>query len=82
MRVFREMMSRPSAVFGLVVVGLVVILALAAPLLAPYSPDEQMFDGLSLEGAPLPPSAQFLLGTDTLGATCSRAFSMERAPRC
>lgn len=67
MRVFREMLGRPSAVFGLVVVGLVVILALAAPLLAPYSPDEQMFDGLSLEGAPLPPSAQFLLGTDTLG---------------
>ncbi|MFT3670671.1 ABC transporter permease [Aestuariivirga sp.] len=67
MRVLREMMSRPSAVFGLFVVGAVVILAIAAPLLAPYSPDEQMFDGLSLEGAPLPPSAQFLLGTDTLG---------------
>jgi len=67
MRVLREMMSRPSAVFGLFVVAAVVILAIAAPLLAPYSPDEQMFDGLSLEGAPLPPSAQFLLGTDTLG---------------
>jgi len=67
MRVLREMMSRPSAVFGLFVVAAVLILAIAAPLLAPYSPDEQMFDGLSLEGAPLPPSAQFLLGTDTLG---------------
>ena len=67
MRVLREMMSRPSAVFGLFVVTAVLILAIAAPLLAPYSPDEQMFDGLSLEGAPLPPSAQFLLGTDTLG---------------
>ncbi|MBL8790078.1 MAG: ABC transporter permease [Rhizobiales bacterium] len=67
MRVLREMLARPSALFGLVVVGVVLLLAVAAPLLAPYSPDEQMFDGLSLEGAPLPPSAQFLLGTDTLG---------------
>ena len=67
MRVLQEMFKRPTAVFGIVVVGLVVLLALGAPLFAPYSPDEQMFDGLSLEGAPLPPSAQFLLGTDTLG---------------
>jgi len=38
-----------------------------APWLAPYSPDDQPFDGLSLEGAPLPPSHQYWLGTDTLG---------------
>lgn len=62
-----NMLKRPAAVFGLLVVALVVIMALAAPLLAPYSPDEQMFDGLTLEGAPLPPSSQFPLGTDTLG---------------
>ncbi|HEV7310074.1 ABC transporter permease [Ensifer sp.] len=67
MRVLTSMVRQPAALFGLVVVALVVILALAAPLIAPYSPDEQMFDGLTLEGAPLPPSAQFLLGTDTLG---------------
>lgn len=67
MRVFREMLKRPTAVFGLVVVVTVMVVAIFAPLLAPYSPDAQMFDGLSLEGAPLPPSAQFLLGTDTLG---------------
>ena len=41
--------------------------ALAAPWLAPFSPDDQPFDGLSLEGAPLPPGAQYWLGTDTLG---------------
>jgi peptide/nickel transport system permease protein len=63
----QSMIMRPAALFGLIVVSLVVLMALAAPLLAPYSPDEQMFDGLTLEGAPLPPSAQFLLGTDTLG---------------
>ncbi len=65
--VFSRMMGRPAALFGLCIVVAVVIMALAAPLLAPYSPDEQMFDGLTLEGAPLPPSAQFPLGTDTLG---------------
>ena len=67
MRVLKSMLRQPSALFGLIVVMLVVLLALGAPLIAPYSPDDQMFDGLSLEGAPLPPSAQFLLGTDTLG---------------
>jgi peptide/nickel transport system permease protein len=60
-------LKRPTALFGIIVVTTVVISALAAPLLAPYSPDLQMFDGLTLEGAPLPPSEQFLLGTDTLG---------------
>ncbi|MBZ7927009.1 ABC transporter permease [Ensifer adhaerens] len=67
MQVLKAMFRQPAALFGLVVVALVVLLAVAAPLIAPYSPDEQMFDGLTLEGAPLPPSAQFLLGTDTLG---------------
>lgn len=67
MGTLRSIAKRPTALLGLVVVALVVLMALAAPLLAPYSPDEQMFDGLTLEGAPLPPSAQFPLGTDTLG---------------
>ncbi len=67
MEVLAAMMKRPAALFGLVIVAAVVLMALSAPLLAPYSPDEQMFDGLTLEGAPLPPSAQFPLGTDTLG---------------
>jgi peptide/nickel transport system permease protein len=67
MSVVRNLMARPSAVFGLVVVLLVVLGALAAPLLAPFAPDNQMFDGLSLEGAPLAPGGPYLLGTDTLG---------------
>lgn len=67
MQALKAMVRQPAALFGLIVVALVVLLAVAAPLIAPYSPDEQMFDGLTLEGAPLPPSAQFLLGTDTLG---------------
>ena len=67
MRILKSMMRQPSALFGLAIVALVILMAIAAPLIAPYSPNEQMFDGLTLEGAPMPPSAQFLLGTDTLG---------------
>lgn len=67
MRVWKELARQPAALFGLAIVVLVVILALAAPLIAPYNPDEQMFDGLTLEGAPIGPGAQFWLGTDTLG---------------
>ncbi|SES28201.1 ABC transporter permease [Rhizobium sp. NFR03] len=67
MRVLKTMIRQPSALFGLFIVVLVMGLAIAAPLIAPYSPNEQMFDGLTLEGAPMPPGAQFLLGTDTLG---------------
>ncbi len=61
------LVRRPAVLAGLVVIAVVVAAALFAPWLAPYSPDEQIFDGLSLEGAPLPPSHQFWLGTDTLG---------------
>jgi peptide/nickel transport system permease protein len=38
-----------------------------APLIAPYGPSEQFFDGLTLEGSPLPPNGQFWFGTDTNG---------------
>lgn len=67
MRVIKALLRQPAALFGLLVVLLVIIMAIAAPWIAPFSPDDQMFDGLSLEGAPLPPGGQFLLGTDTLG---------------
>jgi peptide/nickel transport system permease protein len=67
MAIFREFARRPSALFGLAVVSAVLICALAAPLLAPFSPNEQLFDGLTLEGAPIPPDSTYLLGTDTLG---------------
>lgn len=67
MHVLKSMLRQPAAVFGLVVVILVVAMAIAAPWIAPFSPDDQIADGLSLEGAPLPPGGEFLLGTDTLG---------------
>ncbi len=61
------MLRDPVPAFGLLVIALMVGAALAAPLLAPFSPNEQFFDGLTLEGAPLPPNDRFLLGTDLLG---------------
>ena len=63
----RRLVRRPLALLGLVLVAAVVIGAVFAPWLTPYDPSEQFFDGLSLEGAPLGPSAQYWLGTDLLG---------------
>ena len=62
-----RLMQRKLALFGIVLIVLVVAAALAAPLIAPYAPAEQLFDGLTIEGAPLPPGGAFLLGTDLLG---------------
>lgn len=67
MRVIKAMLRQPTALFGLIIVLVVIALAVTAPWVAPFNPDEQMFDGLSLEGAPLPPGGPYLLGTDTLG---------------
>ena len=55
------------AVFGAVVILVIVAAAMLAPLIAPFAPDDQMFDGLTLEGAPMPPDGKFLMGTDLLG---------------
>jgi peptide/nickel transport system permease protein len=62
-----RLVRRPLALFGLVLVAAVALGAVFAPWLTPYDPSEQFFDGLSLEGAPLGPSAQYWLGTDLLG---------------
>jgi peptide/nickel transport system permease protein len=56
-----------TALIGLVIIVLLVIGAAGAPWLAPFNPNEQFFDGLTLEGSPLPPSERFWFGTDTLG---------------
>ena len=56
-----------AALFGAAVIVAVVTAALLAPWVTPYDPSEQFFDGLTLEGAPLPPNARFWLGTDLLG---------------
>jgi peptide/nickel transport system permease protein len=52
---------------GIAIIALVTLSALAAPVIAPFDPAEQFFDGLTLEGAPLAPGGNYLLGPDLLG---------------
>lgn len=56
-----------AALFGGMVVLIIMLASLAAPLLAPYNPDYQHADGLTELGAPLAPSVRFWLGTDLMG---------------
>lgn len=60
-------MRRKLALFGFALIAIVVAGAVFAPWLAPHPPEEQLFDGLTLEGAPLGPNPTFLFGTDLLG---------------
>ena len=62
-----RLVRRKMAVVGLVIIALVVAGAVFAPWIAPYDPNEQMFDGLTIEGAPMPPGGAYLMGTDLLG---------------
>jgi len=60
-RFFRSVARTPVAIIGAALVGCVVVVALAAPALAPYSPVAQIAKPL------LPPGATHLLGTDEFG---------------
>jgi peptide/nickel transport system permease protein len=64
---WRRLSRDPLALVGMATIAAVTAAALGAPVIAPFDPTEQFFDGLTLEGAPLPPDEQFLLGTDLLG---------------
>jgi len=59
------------AMISLVVIVLIIVIALAAPLIAllvGHGPDDQFREtGLTASGLPKPPSAQFPFGTDDLG---------------
>jgi peptide/nickel transport system permease protein len=59
------------AIASVVVIGLIVLVALAAPLIAHltgHGPNEQFLSaGLTPDGLPRPPSRAFLFGTDDLG---------------
>jgi peptide/nickel transport system permease protein len=66
-RTLVEIARQPATCAAVLLIAAVVLAAIGAPWLAPYSPDAQPFDGLSLDGAPLPPGSKYWLGTDTLG---------------
>ena len=67
MAALRLVLRDPVALAALAIIVAIVAGALAAPWLAPYDPAEQFFDGLTIEGSPLPPDGRFPLGTDLLG---------------
>jgi peptide/nickel transport system permease protein len=60
--VLRRLVSNPLSLAGLIILVLFVVLAIAAPLIAPYNPD-------ALDGAAkfLAPSGSHLFGTDDVG---------------
>jgi len=64
--VLAQLLRRPLAVIGLVLIVVTVVGAIAAPWLTSYDPNDQLFDGLTLQGAPMAPGGAFVLGTDLL----------------
>src|SRR6185369_50659 len=67
MYIIKELLKRKLALFGLLIITAIVLAAVFAPWLAPFSPEDQLADGLTDIGEPLAPSSHFLLGTDLLG---------------
>jgi peptide/nickel transport system permease protein len=58
--------DRAALVGGLIVITLATV-AMLAPLIAPYDPNQRLRDGLGELGQPLPAGGKYLLGTDGLG---------------
>src|SRR3954470_1981709 len=67
MAILKALFRRKLALLGLIVSLAFVTLAVLAPWLAPFPFEEMHKDGLTDFGSPLPPSAKYWLGTDTLG---------------
>jgi len=63
----RELRRDRTAMFGAALVAVLVVIAAAAPLIAPYEPEFQHRLGLSETGQPRSPGEEFRLGTDALG---------------
>ena len=57
----------PAAIAGLVLVGCFVVIAIFAPLIAPYSTTALDLNALNNQGLPTGPSWQHLMGIDQLG---------------
>ena len=70
---WRQLRCDRAAILGLVIITLILLAAIFAPVLAPHDPTEQFFEGLTLDGQPLPSTVitdgswLFPLGTDPNG---------------
>ncbi len=67
MSTLKRILKRKSALLSLIFISLITLAAIFAPLIAPHDPSEQFKDGLTLQGAPIGPSGNYLIGTDLLG---------------
>jgi peptide/nickel transport system permease protein len=67
MYLLKRLLKNKPALFGFTMILMFSCAAIFAPFLTPHPPDQQFFEGLSLEGAPLAPNQTFWLGTDLLG---------------
>lgn len=59
---FKKALSNPLAMAGFIIIVLIFLLAILAPLISPYDPNE-----INVKAILLGPSAQHLMGTDGLG---------------
>lgn len=70
---WRQLKRDRAAMLGLAIIVLLVLAAIFAPVLSPHDPTEQFFEGLTLDGQPLPSTVitdgrwLFPLGTDPNG---------------
>jgi peptide/nickel transport system permease protein len=66
-KLWKAMKTYPNGFIGGFIVLILIIIAVFAPFLAPYSPVHQFNSGLNQMGMPVGPSHKFLLGTDPEG---------------
>ncbi len=61
-QVFRRLLKNPTAVVGMVVLAILILVAILAPTISPYSYDEMDFSHINSA-----PSSLHIMGTDSLG---------------
>ncbi|HEY3881240.1 MAG TPA: ABC transporter permease [Trebonia sp.] len=66
-RALASLRRDPVALISVIMVIALAVVAVFAPLLAPYDPLKAYSNGLSAQGAPVAPGSTFLLGTDPNG---------------
>jgi peptide/nickel transport system permease protein len=66
-RAGRSLLHDPIALCSFLFILLLTVVAIFAPLIAPYNPLREFPNGLTVVGAPLAPNSHFLLGTDDAG---------------
>ncbi len=63
----RRAAIHPFVLVGGLIIGGLLLVAIAAPWLAPHDPTKQYAEGLSDSGDPVPPNSTFRLGSDHIG---------------